>query len=172
MRFEIIDNNYQFPDWVKRIIPPNQVLSFIKRHRMETFAEPICQQLLMALEKARVQNKDITSYYAYAILRNIIYKLWKKQNQKDKIESIKQLDDNSVHNNPIDELIKNEQLDFLLDLISRLDKNEKNIVQLRMYRGLTYEQIASIMGKSESSVRLKYSKIFNRLKKLMINQFD
>jgi len=172
MPSEIIDNNYQFPDWIEKIVPCNQVLSYIKSYHMEKLAEDICQQLLMALENAKVRDKEITSYYAYKALRNIIYKIWWGQiKEQSKIKSVKPLDD-LIHDNPLGKLIKDEQIEFLLDLISHLDKSEKQILKLRASRGLTYKQIASAMDKSESAVRLKYSEVFNQLKKLMMNQFD
>ncbi len=71
---------------------------------------------------------------------------------------------------PVDsetELYKKEELGFLREALSRLTKEELEIINLRYFSDMKYNEIGILLGKSEDSVKMKAGRIIKKLKSIL-----
>lgn len=59
------------------------------------------------------------------------------------------------------------QVETLKSYVSRLKHDQRELLTLRLWQGLSYKEIGSITGKSESSQKMAFSRILAELKKTM-----
>jgi RNA polymerase sigma-70 factor (ECF subfamily) len=60
-------------------------------------------------------------------------------------------------------VLKNEEMKFLRQRIQELKTEELELLQLHFSAGLTYKEIARVLGKSESAVGVSMHRLLRRL---------
>ena len=90
--------------------------------------------------------------------RKINYDLTNEQ----KREKAKILEDK--HINPNDEILNKELRDKIQGAIMKLPKNHRLVVLLRDFAGLSYEDIESILGINQGTVKSRLARARNKLK--------
>ena len=64
---------------------------------------------------------------------------------------------------PIRDLIKNEEKEKLLDLFSKLSNSQQELIRLRFVAKLTFPQIAEVLNKREDAVKKQLYRLLNQL---------
>lgn len=141
----------------------NQALHYLKDY---DDAEDVVQETLAKLwmAKERIQNAEKLSSYASVACKNTALSFLRKTQE---IISIEDITESTSGINPQTMLEENENQQKLEYFISRLSDKQRAIIKMRNVEGLSYSEIAQIIGATESSVRGIISKTRTILLKQM-----
>jgi len=130
------------------------------------------QQLFLYLWEKRetIQDaRDIKSYLVTSFLRKLTAD-WKKSQKAGILQIVWNGYPQDMQPNPEEKLIKKDEqghlFKLLMDRINELPNRQKELIVLRFYEGLTYEEIVQRTGLSHRTV---YNKIHEGLKKLKMD---
>ena len=130
------------------------------------------QQLFLYLwEKRETINeaKNIKSYLVTSFLRKLTVD-WKKSGKASTLQVVSNNYSEDTQPNPEEKLIKKDEQNHLFKLlmnhINELPNRQKELIVLKFYEGLTYEEIVQRTGLSHRTV---YNKIHEALKKLKLD---
>ena len=103
------------------------------------------------------------------IALNVLYAEWEKPDVKN--ESLDKLVSDGIENiavtdqDPIENIIQNEERDELYNRINRLDQKRQNIVKMRM-QGLSFREIGEKLDKGENWAKVNYHRAVEKLKSM------
>ena len=165
---------YQFPDEVQRILPLHRVVGSIRRRGLAGYTEDLCQELVIAIQAAQARGVDVDIGYAFAILRNLIRKLYRKiETERIHLGRYgKQCNLKPDFPNPHEAVTRIEQHNRALDLLKRWPKQDQTIFVLYAIERFTFQKIADMLHRPETTVRLKYHEIVKGIGRLMQNDSD
>jgi RNA polymerase sigma factor (sigma-70 family) len=130
------------------------------------------QQLFLYLWEKRETIQEATNVKSY-LVTSFLRKLtadWKKSKQAGMLQVVWNSYPEDPQPNPEEKLIsKDEQshlFKLLMDRINELPNRQKELIVLKFYEGLTYEEIVQRTGLSHRTV---YNKIHEGLKKLKLD---
>jgi len=130
------------------------------------------QQLFLYLwEKRETIHKaiDVRSYLVTSFLRKLTVD-WKKSQKAGVLQVVLNTYPEDPQSNPEEKLIRKDEqshlFKLLMDRINELPNRQKELIILRFYEGLTYEEIVQRTGLSHRTV---YNKIHEGLKKLKLD---
>ncbi len=105
---------------------------------------------------SRLKKADLFVMWLAGICRNISSDMAKKRKRNEHI----QLEDCEIHSNEKVEQNNNDEL--VKDIVSKLPLKSKEVVLLKFYNKLSYEEIARVLGISQEAVngRLRRAKKF------------
>lgn len=96
--------------------------------------------------------------------------LWYKQLKKNKKINIDELDENIPDTNAIDDLaFKDEEKIWLLKQMQKLDEKEREVIYLRSFGNLNFNQIAEVLGKTSNWARVTFYRAKQKLKEVKEN---
>lgn len=103
----------------------------------------------------------INSYYDYVRKINILKKRidYELPNKEEKITVIE-----DKHTKPGEEALNHELKDKIQGAIMKLPKENRIVILLRDYAGLSYEDIESILGLNKGTVKSRLARARNKLK--------
>ena len=116
-------------------------------------AEDAVQNLYLRLweQKEQLENLINQETYCLRILRNICIDRWRVIRQRDE----KALDDEMlIADAPPD----NDTKDFIEHFLAVLPKEHRRVMQMQM-QGMSYDEIATLVGMSEGNIRVIISRI-------------
>jgi RNA polymerase sigma-70 factor (ECF subfamily) len=130
------------------------------------------QQLFLYLWEKRETIQDannVKSYLVTSFLRKLTAD-WKKSKQAGVLQVVwNSYPDEDPQPNPEEKLIRKDEqshlFKLLMDRINELPNRQKELIVLKFYEGLTYEEIVQRTGLSHRTV---YNKIHEGLKKLKL----
>src|SRR5436190_12057719 len=130
------------------------------------------QQLFLYLWEKREtiqEARDIKSYLVTSFLRKLTAD-WKKSQKAGVLQVVWNSYPEDLQPNPEEKLIKKDEqshlFKLLMDRINELPHRQKELIVLRFYEGLTYDEIVQRTGLSH---RMVYNKIHEGLKKLKLD---
>ena len=132
----------------------------------------IIQQLFLYLWEKRetIQDaRDVKSYLITSFLRKLTAD-WKKNKESGLLKVVWSSYPEDPQPNPEEKLIRKDEqshlFKLLMDRINELPNRQKELITLKFYEGLTYEEIVQRTGLSHRTV---YNKIHEGLKKLKLD---
>ena len=131
------------------------------------------QQLFLYLWEKREtiqEANNVKSYLVTSFLRKLTVD-WKKSKQAGVLQVVwNSYPDEDQQPNPEEKLIRKDEqshlFKLLMDRINELPNRQKELIVLKFYEGLTYEEIVQRTGLSHRTV---YNKIHEGLKKLKLD---
>jgi len=130
------------------------------------------QQLFLYLWEKREtiqEARDVRSYLVTSFLRKLTAD-WKRSQKANVLQVVWNNYPEDLQPNPEEKLIKKDEqshlFKLLMDRINELPHRQKELIVLRFYEGLTYEEIVQRTGLSHRTV---YNKIHEGLKKLKLD---
>lgn len=147
-------------EFKKRFMPLQQKL-YREAYRMlcdQFEAEDAVQNLYLRLWEQREQLDTLIAPEAYCLkmLRNICIDRWRVIRQRDEGT----LDDEMlVADAPPD----NDTKDFIEHFLAVLPNEHRQVMQMQM-QGMSYEEIATLVGMSEGNIRVIISRIRKRFR--------
>lgn len=132
--------------------------------------EDSIQELFVELWQKKPEQK-IQSVKAY-LLQALKYKLYKSFRNKKTTAPVEEGSvehfELSHENFLINKEASNEKTDKVLNAINQLPARQKEIIYLRIYKGLSYEEISEIMQINYQVVRNLFSQALKTFRKLII----
>ena len=130
------------------------------------------QQLFLYLWEKRAtieEAKNVKTYLITSFLRKLTCD-WKKSKKTNSLQVVWNGSAEDPQPNPEENLIRKDQQSHLfrvlMNHISDLPNRQRELIVLKFYEGLTYEEIVQRTGLSHSTV---YNKIHEALKKLKLD---
>ena len=144
----------------------------VKEMKDAHLVKDIIQQLFLYLWEKRetIQDaRDVKSYLVTSFLRKLTAD-WKKNKQAGMLKVVWSSYPEDPQPNPEEKLIRKDEqshlFQVLMDRINELPNRQKELITLKFYEGLTYEEIVQRTGLSHRTV---YNKIHEGLKKLKLD---
>jgi RNA polymerase sigma-70 factor, ECF subfamily len=143
--------------------------SFSMTNKKETAEDAVSFAFLTALEnidKFTFNQKSI-KLWILTIARNYIYAQYYKQSSTID-EQVLQIVDESE--NILENIIDEENQNLVLQVFASLHKQDQEIIRLKIWEELSFEEIAIIISQSLSSAKMRYYRAIEKLKlKLQIS---
>ncbi|MEN3044514.1 MAG: RNA polymerase sigma factor [Candidatus Hydrothermales bacterium] len=131
-------------------------------------AEDILQDVFLKLWKIfdRLKNTQNLRTYLFKIARSRFIDLKRKEMGKKFIELNEEL--LIFNDNCFDLQIKKKE--FIRKILQSLDEEEREIIILRFYENLKFREISEILSINENTLRVKYLRILEKLKRIIYNK--
>jgi RNA polymerase sigma-70 factor (ECF subfamily) len=144
-------------------------------------AEDLCQETLFemhkSLTKLKFQSKRAYFAWIYRTALSKVRRYYRNQDNKrlHMISDSTVLEQNITDPKPnqVEHMIQKELLQAAVAAMQKLKLNYRNILTIRCFDGLSYEEIASIEGSSQLACRLRFFKARKALKQYIARRgFD
>lgn len=157
---EIKDGNVQlYSQLIDRY--ERKILAFIfnmlKSAQMEMMAEDLCQETFYKAYRSLQTFREVEASFStwlYTIARNtVLSELRKQKNTKVSLEESGYIPQASAETMPEQSIMRNEKVQMVRNAINNLPEKQRSALILREYEQLDYQEIASILGQTVSSVK-------------------
>lgn len=140
---------------------------YYKTHHRETAEDLTSQTFLRALNKLADFDSSRGTFQAwlYQIARNGIYDHYRAMKKTTPLEDAWDL--SSAENVAVDAALRTE-LAEVREALQKLKPEQRDIVILRVWQDLSYEEIAEIVGKSVNACKMTFSRTVKGLRKEFI----
>jgi RNA polymerase sigma-70 factor (ECF subfamily) len=130
-------------------------------------AEDLAQQVFIRFYRNLANWKDqgySPMAYVFTVARSVVADYWRANKNRpiDNSEEVLPLLIDST-DRPDEQLMNKETASQVIRAISRLPDHYKEVISLRLIKGLTNPEIAMIIGKSEVATRKLYSRGIQKL---------
>ncbi|MDO8260569.1 MAG: RNA polymerase sigma factor [Candidatus Magasanikbacteria bacterium] len=146
----------------------DKIYSFIYyRTQHKESAEDLTSRVFMkALEKINTFDTEqgYFSAWLYRIARNSVIDHYRAKKNEVDIADIWDLSDGQDIERDIDTREKLKNVDAYL---KTLKSEQREIIIMRVWQGMSYQEIAKVLGKSEASCKMTYSRALAKLKQEM-----
>jgi RNA polymerase sigma-70 factor (ECF subfamily) len=126
------------------------------------------QTFLRAMESIKsfkVKENSAKSWF-FAIARNLVIDHWRRTRPQVSLDDIVELP--SAEDIPA-EVGKTLALEQLRQDIKKLSAEQREIVTLRLWHNLSHAEIAALLGKKETAVKVAYSRAVGKLTEHAVN---
>ena len=160
---EIKDGNVQlYSELMRRY--QRKILAFIyhmlKSAKLELLAEDLCSETFYKAYRSLHSFREVDASFStwlYTIARNTVLSELRKQKGNsislDEIGEIGIMPLASADSAPEQRLLRNERMTMVREAINSLPEKQRSALILREYDHLDYQEIASILGQTVSSVK-------------------
>lgn len=140
---------------------------YYKTWHQETAEDLTSQTFLKALKglKGYKTSKGKFSSWLYQIAKNIISDHYRSLKSTVDIDDIWEISDNTDIPADIDVKLK---LEKVREGLLTLTTEQREIVILRVWQGLSHREISEILNKNESTVKVTFSRAVSKLKKEIV----
>ncbi|GAA3405133.1 RNA polymerase sigma factor [Paenibacillus hodogayensis] len=161
---EIKDGNVQYYEELMRRYE-RKILSYIyhmlKSARMDTMAEDLCSETFYKAYRSLHSFREVEASFStwlYTIARNtVLSELRKNKNVHVSLEENSAfalaLSVASSEHTPEQAMLRNEKVSMVRDAINNLPEKQRSALILREYDQMDYQEIATILGQTVSSVK-------------------
>lgn len=139
---------------------------YYKTHHKETAEDLTSKAFMKAVEKISSFQTDKGTFQAwmYQIARNTVIDHYRTQKLDANIDDIWDL---GSHEDLERDYDTREKLKEVGQYLQTLNSEQREIVIMRVWQGLSHREIADILGKSEASVKMNYSRTIRSLREAM-----
>lgn len=137
---------------------------YFRTYHQQTAEDLASSVFLKAIERITSYKfqKGAFSSWLYQIARNTIIDYYRTQKQITNIDSVWGLRTDEDVEIDIDTKEKLKEVRRYLD---KIDKEQQEVILMRIWDGLSYKEIAEITKKSETSLKMMFSRSINKLRK-------
>ncbi len=158
-------------------IPPTRLARLLDQHSraLELYASQWCrspedcvQEAFVSLA-ARVPPPENEAAWLYRVVRNLAINASRSAARRDTRERAVSPESETKFPDPAEAAAHAEQVQKLSDHLDSLAPESREVVVLRIWSGLTWDQIAELTAMSSSNAQRKYVKAIEQLGSLMRN---
>ncbi|MDD5589755.1 MAG: RNA polymerase sigma factor [Candidatus Portnoybacteria bacterium] len=137
---------------------------YFKTHHRETAQDLASQTFFKALENIRNFDpaKGLFSSWLYRIAANSVIDHWRKQKKNLNIDDIWDL---RGKGSIAQDAENKDHLERVRQYLEKFSPEQRQVVIMRVWDELSYREIAEILGKSEASCKMMFSRALSRLRK-------
>jgi RNA polymerase sigma-70 factor (ECF subfamily) len=139
---------------------------YYKTHHKETAEDITSAVFIKAFEKIKSFDhaKGSFSSWVYRIARNSVIDHYRTKKASINIDDVWDLSGKEDMSRDLDTAQKLEKVE---KYINALNGEQRDIVMLRVWQEMPYKEIAEIMGKSEASCKMAFSRAMGELRSTM-----
>ena len=136
--------------------------------------EDSIQEMFLDLytHRKNLSETDNLEYYLLKVLRRTIFHKLKQENRFQSLEDHKletfNIDFEIERNMPDD--IQEEKITLIKDSLSTMEPQNREILYLKFYRELSYNQISELLGIKPDSAKKQVYRIVSKLREVLGNQ--
>lgn len=136
---------------------------YYKTHHPETAEDLVSQVFMKALRKITdfKINQGTFQAWIYRIARNTVIDHYRTSKIADNIEDIWDLAGNDDTERDIDTRNKLKEVEAYL---TKLKPEQRDIIIMRVWQGMSYQEIALVLAKTEAGCKMVYSRAIRRLR--------
>lgn len=141
---------------------------FYKTMHKETAEDLTSKVFFKVLEKISSFNSEKSSFrtWLYTVARNTVIDHYRTQKKNKNIEDVWDLSSKEE----VDEIVENRlQLEKVQEALKDLKPEQREIVLLRIWQGMTYQEIAEAIGSTEGACKMKYTRAMKVVKDNIIS---
>lgn len=146
----------------------DKIYSFVyfKTHHKETAEDLVSLAFMKAVKNIASFNTHTGTFQAwlYQIARNTVIDHYRTKKSDTDIDDVWDLSANTDIEKDID--IKNK-LEKLESYIGGLKSEQRDILIMKLWQGMSYREIAEALGKSEGSCKMMFSRTIRKLREDM-----
>ena len=131
----------------------------------EDVAEELMQELFIKLNKSNFDKARNRYAYARKTAINLAFE-WRR-NRKFNSVGLDQISEPALNNSPLNELIRIERLNEILNAIGKLNKFPREAFVMRYIEQESYDYIAEQLGKTNHHVRAMCSRASTRIRDIL-----
>ena len=134
-------------------------------------SEDLTQSAFLRALKYRKTYRDRYSFrtWIYRLSRNLFYDDYKKTRRRNEY-SLEEREDNagsaSYNTDAANERMKRE----LADALAQLPSQDRELIVMKKYQGLKYEEISKITGDSVSAIKTRTHRAMNKLREIYFEE--
>ena len=152
---------------------------FYKTMHKETAEDLTSKVFFKVLEKLETFNSEKSSFrtWLYTVARNTVIDHYRTQKKNKNIDDVWDLSSKEK----VDDIVENRmQLEKVQEALKDLKIEQREIVLLRVWQGMSYKEIAEVTGSTEAACKMSYSRSMKIVKEnivtliffaLIINKF-
>lgn len=137
---------------------------YFRTHHKETAEDITSQIFTKALERITTFNPSKGGFatWLYQIARNSIIDFYRSRKETENIDDAWDIADNTSIERDVD---TRQQLEKVRSYLQTLPAQQRDIVLMRVWDDLSHKEIASVLGISEASVKMTFSRVLAKLHK-------
>ena len=141
---------------------------YFKTYHKETAEDLTSKTFLKALEKIKHYNSKIGTFssWLYCIARNTVIDHYRTKKNTTDIEDVWDL---SAEEDVESDIDARENLEKVKAHLAKLSPEHRDIVILRVWQEMSYAEIAEVLGKSEDSCKMMFSRVVAGMKEDLIH---
>jgi RNA polymerase sigma-70 factor (ECF subfamily) len=147
---------------IYREIGPELLAYFQRRHGSPQTAEDLLQSTFAAVMKnpERLLRADSPRAYVFGVARNLSAEMYRRSHPTEELPAEPKIDDEE----PAD-----PRLEMMREAIVRLNADSRQVLELRLYRELSYEELAATLGVPIGTVRSRLHHAVRQLREHLKN---
>lgn len=136
--------------------------------REEALAEDLAQETFLKIFQGmrRFRGECSEKTWCLTVARNTFLSYARKKQPMLLGEEILEMEEAVQANGPEEQVIRQEERQLVCDVLAKLLEDERTILLLRDYEGISYEEIARIMSITESNAKVRLHRIRKKYRKL------
>lgn len=135
-----------------------------------TSEEIVQETFCRALEQILVDKRELNTAWFYTVARHLYFDYIKKQSKYNYDED-KNIEDADTSVSPESNLIKSDEAAAIKKVLSELKDSYREILELREFKELSYDEISKITGMNLVQVKVTLYRARNKFKKLYKNHY-
>jgi len=143
----------------------NKIYNFIyfRTHHQQTAEDITSLVFTKVLEKISSFNTQTGTFQAwlYRIAKNTVIDHYRTKKVTSELESILDL---GLTDKEIENIDSKDKLAKVIELLKDLTSEQRDIVVMRVWDGLSYREIGEILGKSEDSCKVMFSRTIKKIR--------
>ncbi len=150
----------------EEFVRPIYKFIYFKTHHKQTAEDILSATFIKALDNINSFKAELGPFSAwlYQIARNTIIDQYRSKKPEMNIDDAWDLSDGSDLMRDIDARDKIKKVEKYL---KEFTSEQRDIVIMRVWQGLSYEEISAVLGKSEASCKMMYSRTMKKLRETM-----
>lgn len=139
---------------------------YYKTHHRETAEDIVSNVFIKALNNIKTVDLRKASFktWLYTIARNTVIDYYRTKKIDKDIDDVWDLASKGDVIKDID--IKN-RIKEIESYLENIKSEHRDILIMRVWQGMSYKEIAEVMGKSEASCKMMYGRVIKKLRKEM-----
>ena len=161
---EIQQNPDVFAILYRRYLPRVYRYLYFKTGDADEAEDLTSQVFLAALEgMPGYQHRGYFSTWLFSIARRKAADFYRTQNAQPRIKIAQSATIHDPEDDPLTPVIARENIEKLNELLSMLNDHEREILRLRFAAKLQFSEIATLLKRKPSSIKMAYYRLLTRL---------
>ena len=137
---------------------------YYKTMHKETAEDLVSDIFIKALDKINSFDAQKGSFnsWIYRIARNTVIDHYRTQKKDKNIDDVWDLSSNEDIAVDVD---VRAQMEKVQEHLSKLKAEQRDIVVMRLWQGMSHKEIADVLEKNESAVKVAYSRLISQMRK-------